>query len=387
LRRNKKIPFGRWENFEACVTDMREQDHDEESAQKICGAIKDRVEKGFIYKAVDDTLEILSKSEPEIVVGGFATYEIQDPQNDVVTIEGQKAWLKSLFRLQPEYRAASYEHTDLKIGSPLRKYVAPDGQEYFSHVNEKGTYIITKVRPEDGTETMRFIHNQLRKGELGMYSIAGKPQDGMTISKREGQSTVNYRNGLEAWGYALCKNGVNPKAKTQLIAKSTSETEKRRRIKVLGRLYGTNTEETPKNKGVPFKLKVYSFKTAEDLYKRNYAAGTVVHESDVGEEGADVDVDMKPGEHYMTVASYGDSEEQLGSLDQDYTQFMFMPREKPTGPQEQAPKVELPTQSESIEQERKELDKVRSNRDVRKAELEAILQKHGFGSNSVKQRD
>jgi hypothetical protein len=49
-RRKKNLPFGRWEDFEACVLDMKDQGHSLESANKICGAIKARVEKGEIFK-------------------------------------------------------------------------------------------------------------------------------------------------------------------------------------------------------------------------------------------------------------------------------------------------------------------------------------------------
>lgn len=38
------MPFGPWEDFDACVADMRRKGHDEESAKRICGALKARLE-------------------------------------------------------------------------------------------------------------------------------------------------------------------------------------------------------------------------------------------------------------------------------------------------------------------------------------------------------
>lgn len=38
------MPFGPWENFDACVADMLKKGHDEDSAKRICGALKARLE-------------------------------------------------------------------------------------------------------------------------------------------------------------------------------------------------------------------------------------------------------------------------------------------------------------------------------------------------------
>jgi len=39
------MPFGKWENFDACVRDFVTQGKPEESAKRICGALKARLEK------------------------------------------------------------------------------------------------------------------------------------------------------------------------------------------------------------------------------------------------------------------------------------------------------------------------------------------------------
>lgn len=40
------MPFGPYENFDACIADQKGRGHDEESARKICGFIKSKVEHG-----------------------------------------------------------------------------------------------------------------------------------------------------------------------------------------------------------------------------------------------------------------------------------------------------------------------------------------------------
>jgi hypothetical protein len=39
------MPFGKWENFDACVKDFMSQGKPEENAKRICGALKARLEK------------------------------------------------------------------------------------------------------------------------------------------------------------------------------------------------------------------------------------------------------------------------------------------------------------------------------------------------------
>jgi Fe-S-cluster containining protein len=216
--------FARFASMDACTCEMTALGHSPEDAATICSTINKRVASGDIYKSLSPDIEILSKTgDSEVVVGGFATYEMLDPQGDVMTIEGQQHWLKSLFAIPEKYRTATYEHTDLKLGDPVLKYTSPSGKEYFSHVNEKGTYLIVKVRPRDGSDSMNWIHDKLAKGELGMFSISGMPKPGSTVERTENGLMVKYRNNVEAWGITLCARGMVPKAHQQIISKTVVE--------------------------------------------------------------------------------------------------------------------------------------------------------------------
>ena len=213
------MPFARWETFEACKTEMMDTGHDEESAQKICGAIQARAEKGELYKGETNELIIINK-EDDLVVGGFCTWELQDPQNDVITTQAQVKFLQRLFKLDPEYQNITVKHGDFKVGKPLLKYVNKKGEEYFSHVNEKGTFLISKIR-NDTLKSTQLWRDKIINGELGMYSISGLP-----IEKRDiiqGSEVVRYVDDLEPWAVTLCEKGINPKAKVSVISKETVE--------------------------------------------------------------------------------------------------------------------------------------------------------------------
>jgi hypothetical protein len=74
----------------------------------------------------------------------------------------------------------------MKIAQPILKYVDKAGVEYFSHVNEKGTYLIGKIRA-DNMKTSEYYRDKARKGELNGYSVNVVPleRNGKTITDME----------------------------------------------------------------------------------------------------------------------------------------------------------------------------------------------------------
>ena len=169
------MPFSRFENFAACTKEMTQLGHDVDSANKICGAIQERAEKGLLYKAASDGLQLLSKAdEADIVVGGWASWDNVDDEGDQITVEAQAKALQRFFAMAPEYRSITVNHKEFKVAQPLLKYTASDGTEYFSHVNEKGTFLISQIR-NDNLKTTKYYREEAKKGNLNGYSITGLP--------------------------------------------------------------------------------------------------------------------------------------------------------------------------------------------------------------------
>lgn len=170
------MPMARWENFEACTLEMTKMGHDSESANKICGAIKDRAEKGVLLKAQNIALEVLSKAgEEDIVLGGNAQWEVEDDDGDILSVAGQVKALNRFFTQPPEYQLVTLDHgkgplVEVKAAQPLLKYVNSDGKEYFSHVHEAGTFLITKIR-NDALKTTQWIRGEAKAGKFNGYSV------------------------------------------------------------------------------------------------------------------------------------------------------------------------------------------------------------------------
>lgn len=217
------MPFARWETFAACTREMINTGHTEESANNICGSIQARAEKGELYKATDVGLQVLSKAnEPDLVVGGWATWELVDPERDIITVQAQSKALQRFFKQAPEFQSITVNHKEFKLAQPILKYVDSTGKEYFSHVNEKGTFLVSKIRDDD-QKTTQYYREKVRKGEITGYSISGPPLSFEMIKAEDGQPARRVDD-VEYWAITLCEKGVvkavNPKAEVSVISKS-----------------------------------------------------------------------------------------------------------------------------------------------------------------------
>lgn len=200
-------PFARWPDFAACEREMMDTGHDKESADKICGAIQARAEKGMLYKSLG-TLEILKSEGNELIVAGPATWDLVDPENDWITPRGMQNFLTKFFRLPEEYRNISIDHESLIIAKALLRH-PQENPRYFSHVHEKGMYLIAKIRDDDLSYTKQY-RQLIKDGTYKMYSIRGKAINPQMIEK-DGR-TVRKIDDIDPIEVAIVKEGMNPKA-------------------------------------------------------------------------------------------------------------------------------------------------------------------------------
>lgn len=209
--------------------------HDEDSAKKICGTIQARAEKGVLYKENPSGFDIINKEDNDLVVGGWATWEMRDPENDVITTQAQVSFLKRWFQLPPEYRSITVKHGDFKIGTPILKYTNKQGETFYSHVNEKGTYLVSRIR-DDTFKTTQKYREQIMKGELASYSISGLPLQShyemLNADTVDSGPMVRYVDDLEPWATTLCEKGMCPKADKSVTVISKNEQSMKEEVKV-----------------------------------------------------------------------------------------------------------------------------------------------------------
>jgi hypothetical protein len=172
--------FARFPDFASCTLEQTKLGHNIEDANKICGEIQMRAEKGLLMKAQPLALEVLSKAdEDRIVVGGYASWDCVDDDGDIFTADAQSKALERFFAQAPEYQLVTINHGkgalgEIKAAQPQLKYINKAGEQYFSHVNEVGTYLLSEIR-NDSLASTKYVREKARRGEYDGYSVNAIP--------------------------------------------------------------------------------------------------------------------------------------------------------------------------------------------------------------------
>jgi hypothetical protein len=179
--------------------------------------IKARADSGNLYKSLPP-LEIIKGTGSDLIVGGYASWELVDPEHDLITVKGMSNFMRKFFALEPEYQNIMLSHGDFKAGVPLLKYTNSEGRTYYSHVNEKGMYLLSKVR-NDGLEKTRQVRDAIKRGEYRMYSVAGMAikAEKITVDGEE----VRKVDDMDPYEVSYVPVGMNPKAEFQVLSKAS----------------------------------------------------------------------------------------------------------------------------------------------------------------------
>jgi len=214
--------FSRWDSEQDCLAEMLCL-HDEETAAFIVAQIAARVEAGTLFKSDDRPMQIISKDDDEeIVIYGPCTWELRDPEGDVVTTAGMVDFFQKWFtQVEEEYRCVMLDHGNFKVGVPLLTYEGKDGK-YATHVHEKGAMLITKLRPDDGLRATKKFREDVILGVYKSYSISWWPIRFEMKVDDEGVKTY-YHYEMDPVETTICRYGMNEMAKFGIAKRYTPQ--------------------------------------------------------------------------------------------------------------------------------------------------------------------
>ena len=132
--------------------------------------------ESLLMKA-DDKHEFSILKSDELIIGGYASIEIVDKQNDLITIEALRDSVKKYMKEQ-KYRNVMSNHSNVQVGEVIEKYRDSNGVVHKTDVDDVGFYVVIKLR--DDIEKAKEISRGIRKGTLRSFSIGGQ-----AISKKE----------------------------------------------------------------------------------------------------------------------------------------------------------------------------------------------------------
>ena len=159
------------------------------------------------------------KAQDDLMIGGYASIEIVDKQNDLITLKALNEAVKKYME-NPKFRNVMTNHSNVQVGEVVEKYRDSNGVLHKTGVDDVGFYVVIKMR--DDIEKAKEISRGIRKGTLRSFSIGGQ-----AISKRQRKSEefgeYNEIEKLELHEVTVCEKGINPEAKFDILK---SEVEK-----------------------------------------------------------------------------------------------------------------------------------------------------------------
>ena len=104
----------------------------------------------LIRQESSDGFTIL-KSE-ELTIGGYASIEVVDKQNDLITLEALEKAVAE-FMERKSYRNVMSNHSNVQVGEVIEQYRDINGVLHKTGVDNVGFYVVIKMR--DDIERLR----------------------------------------------------------------------------------------------------------------------------------------------------------------------------------------------------------------------------------------
>ncbi len=161
----------------------------------------------------DDGDFSILKSNDDLMIGGYASIEIVDKQNDLITLKALNEAVKK-FMEQKAFRNVMTNHSNVQVGEVVDSYRDKTGRLWKTEVDDVGFFVVIKLR--DDIEKAKEINRGIRKGSLRSFSIGGQALQKVKKSNSElGQ--YNEISKLELHEVTICEKGINPEAKFDIL--------------------------------------------------------------------------------------------------------------------------------------------------------------------------
>ena len=167
----------------------------------------------------NDGFTILKARSDDLMIGGYASIEIVDKQNDLITLPALKeAVLK--FMKDSKFRNVMTNHSNVQVGEVVDSYRDSTGRLWKSEVDDVGFFVVIKLR--DDIEKAKEVGRNIRKGSLRSFSIGGQALQKVKKS-HENLGEYNEISKLELHEITICEKGINPEARFDILKQDTGE--------------------------------------------------------------------------------------------------------------------------------------------------------------------
>ncbi len=167
-----------------------------------------------------DDFQIIKSDE--LMIGGYASIEMVDKQNDLITLKSLKEAVNK-FMEQKNFRNVMTNHSNVQVGEVVENYRDSNGRLWKTEVDDVGFFVVIKLR--DDIEKAKEIGRGIRKGTLRSFSIGGQALQ--KVKKRsEELGEFSEISKLELHEVTICEKGINPEAKFDILKQEVTNMNK-----------------------------------------------------------------------------------------------------------------------------------------------------------------
>tara|TARA_R110001632_G_scaffold197897_1_gene320167 strand:+ start:17712 stop:18902 length:1191 start_codon:yes stop_codon:yes gene_type:complete len=156
---------------------------------------------------------ILKASSDDLMIGGYASIEMIDKQNDLITLKALNEAVTK-FMGGNKFRNVMTNHSNVQVGEVVESYRDTNGKLWKTQVDDVGFFVVIKLR--DDIEKAKEINRGIRKGSLRSFSIGGQALQKVK-KHREELGEYSEISKLELHEVTICEKGINPEAKFDIL--------------------------------------------------------------------------------------------------------------------------------------------------------------------------
>ena len=248
----------------------------------------------------NDGFSIIKSSSDDLMIGGYASIEIVDKQNDLITLKALNEAVAK-FMQDSKFRNVMTNHSNVQVGEVVDSYRDKTGRLWKSEVDDVGFFVVIKLR--DDIEKAKEVGRNIRKGSLRSFSIGGQALQKVKKSN-ENLGEYNEISKLELHEITICEKGINPEARFDILKqdKTGEKTMSNKLEKALAEL-DTLLEEVNTLR-----------KEEEMLDEKGMKEEEMADETEMGDYGMDKedeeDMDMKEDEEDMDEKGMGEYQDE-----------------------------------------------------------------------------
>lgn len=161
----------------------------------------------------NDGFSILKARSDDLMIGGYASIEIVDKQNDLITLKALNEAVTK-FMGDSKFRNVMTNHSNVQVGEVVDSYRDTSGRLWKSEVDDVGFFVVIKLR--DDIEKAKEVGRNIRKGSLRSFSIGGQALQKVKKS-HENLGDYNEISKLELHEITICEKGINPEARFDIL--------------------------------------------------------------------------------------------------------------------------------------------------------------------------